>query len=234
MENVFVIKLGGSMISKSDDLLFDFNYMKNFYQIVKRLIEKDYKFFITVGGGYLMRKYRDLAREGGLNNDEQIHWIGTTVNNLNAEIVRATMADICEDRIFAYEDYYGAKEIVFNKPVIVGGGGRAGHSGDVDAMVIAKRLGVKTIISLKNIDAVYSADPKKFPEAVKLEELTWDEYLEIIGTREHLPGANFPIDPIASLEAQKTGRKFIILGGDDLQNFENAVQGLNFRGSTVY
>jgi len=234
MDKILVIKLGGSIISKSDDLLFDFDYLKKFYNSLNKLIKQDYKFFVVVGGGFVMRKYRDLVKQGGITEDSQIHWIGTAINNLNAEIVRAAMSDICGDRIFAYEDYYKEEKILFSKPVIIGGAGRAGHSGDVDAVLIAKRLGVQTIISLKNIDAVYSSDPRIEPEAQKLKDVTWEKYLDVIGTNEHLPGANFPIDPIASADAQKSNKKFIIISGYDLLNFENVVLGLDFKGSTVY
>lgn len=232
--STYVIKLGGSMVSKSEDVLIDFEYLKNFRKAVEKFISEDNKLFVVLGGGYMMRKLRDMAKQAGVKKDMDLHWIGTTWNNVNAEIVRAYMADICNARIFAYEDFYDDEKIVFENPIIVGGGGRAGHSGDVDALLIAKRLKADKVISLKNIDAVYTADPKKDPNATKIDELTWDEYFKVIGYKqEHEPGGNYPIDPIASKDAKEAGVSFIVIGGDDLENFEKVLDGEEFVGSVI-
>lgn len=229
-----VVKLGGSMVSKSDKDLFDFLYVNKFGEVIRKYIEQDYRFFIVLGGGYLMRKYRDMAKEGGVEEPMQLHWIGTTVNVLHAEIVRATLHDISNERIYAYEDYYAEGPVKFEKSVIVGGGGRPGHSGDYDALAIAERVESDVVVSLKNIDGVYTADPKKDPSAKKIDKLSWQEYKEIIGFKtEHVPGGSFPIDPVTSLEAAELKKKFVILGGDDLSNFDNYLAGKDFVGSIV-
>ncbi|MBN1331448.1 hypothetical protein JW978_01015 [Candidatus Dojkabacteria bacterium] len=231
-----VVKLGGSMISKSEDKLIDFEYLARFKEVVEELITQDVRMFIVLGGGYLMRKYRDIAKAGGINETIQLHWIGTTSNNLNAEIVRAYMAELCNERIVAYEDYYDEKQIDFEegKSIIVGGGGRAGHSGDVDALLMAGKINVDTIISLKDIDGVYTADPKKDPSATRLDQLTWDEYFKIIGgKKEHEPGGNYPVDPIASAMAKEAGKNFIVISGSDLESFKNALIGKEYIGTIV-
>ncbi|MBD3351297.1 MAG: hypothetical protein GF364_07400 [Candidatus Lokiarchaeota archaeon] len=230
----FVIKLGGSMVSRDRDNLFDFDYLHRFSDSIRKLTKYNKKFFITLGGGYLMRMYRDMAKKGGIKEDLQLHWIGTTINNLHAEIVRAYMHEIANDRIVAYEDYYSDSKIEFERDIIVGGGGRAGHSGDVDALVAANKFNIDTIISLKNVDGVYTKDPKEYKDAKRLDSLSWDQYLEIIGNPEkHKPGANFPIDPIASRRAQKAKKQFIVISGEDLKNLENVIMDESFIGTIV-
>ncbi|MBD3280033.1 hypothetical protein GF389_00730 [Candidatus Dojkabacteria bacterium] len=231
-----VVKLGGSMISKSEDKMVDFEYLAKFKAVVEEAISNDVKLFVVLGGGYLMRKYRDLAKVGGIKEDMQLHWIGTTVNVLHAEIVRAYMHELCNERIAAYEDYYDEKKMAFEegKNVIVGGGESAGHSGDVDALLAAKKLGVDTIISLKDVDGVYTADPDKDPDATRLDKVSWDEYFEIIGGKtKHEPGGNYPVDPVASKKAQEAGKKFIVMAGEDLESFKNALLGKEYVGTLV-
>ena len=199
------------------------------------------KFFITVGGGHLMRQYRDLAVANGITDTTQLHWIGTTVNVLNAEVVRVSMEELADEGVYKYDDYYNDTKLEISKDagfgqrgVKVGGGGKPGHSGDVDSILAARKLGAKTIISLKNVDAVYTADPKIFPEATPLEKINWAEYLKIIGNPlEHKPGANYPIDPIASQMAIESGLKFIIIEGKDLSNFKNVLLEEKFKGTIV-
>lgn len=222
------------MVSKSEDKLVDFDYLKRFKSKLEGLIEDGFEFFIVLGGGYLMRKYRAMARAGGIEEDLQIHWIGTTCNLLNAEVVRAFLYPNSTERIVAYEDYYNEYKPEFTKPIIVGGGGRAGHSGDVDALVMANKLGIDTIVSLKDIDGVYSDDPDKNPNAKRIKKLTWDEYLNIIGNpQKHHPGASYPIDPIASRMAKESAKAFAVIGGEDLSNFERLMKGEEFNGSVV-
>ena len=98
----------------------------------------------------------------------------------------------------------------------------------------ARKLGSKTIISLKNIDAVYTGDPKTDPNAKPVEKISWKEYLDIIGNpTEHKPGANFPIDPIASRMAIESGLRFIVIGGKDMENFKKVLRGESFKGTIV-
>jgi len=231
-----VVKLGGSMISKSDDKLIDFEYLARFKKVVTEIVSHDIQMFIVLGGGYLMRKYRDLAKEGGISETIQLHWIGTTSNNLNAEVVRAYMAELCNERIVAYEAYFDPKRMTFEeeKSIIVGGGESAGHSGDVDALIAAQALDVDTIISLKDIDGVYTADPDKDPSATRLDELSWDKYFNIIGNKtQHEPGGNYPVDPIASKRAKDANKKFIVIAGGDLESFKNALIGKEYTGTLI-
>lgn len=234
MSQTYTIKLGGSMVSPSHDCLFDFPYAKRLKELLETHTKNGDKFFLAVGGGVLMRQYRDLAMANGITDTNQLHWIGTTINVLNAEVVRVSMGELADEGVYKYNDYYDETKLEIQKGIKVGGGGKPGHSGDVDSILAAIKLGSKVIISLKNIDAVYTADPKIFPEATPLEHLTWKEYLDIIGNPvEHTPGANFPIDPVASHMAVEHGLKFIVIAGRDLDNFDKVLKGEKFHGTVI-
>lgn len=236
MNKVLIIKLGGSLVSDSDQKPFDFSYLEDLSSIVQEYVRQNWGFAISVGGGYMMRKLKDMAKVAGVKDEKQLHWIGTTYNNVNAEIVRAYMYEICNSRIVAYEDYYEEGRIKFEKgkSVIVGGGGRAGHSGDMDALIMAEELGADTIISLKNIDGVYTSDPRKDPSAARLDRISWEEYFKIIGWKTtHEPGGNYPIDPITAYDAEKQGKEFVIINGEDLENFKKVLEGQEFIGTIV-
>ncbi len=235
MPQTYVIKLGGSIVSPNLDIFFDFDYLKRLRECLEDNIQQGDKFFFVLGGGSTMRHYRDLAITAGLTDHNQLHWIGTTVNVLHAEIVRAYFHELADDGVYKYEDYYDENPLIIKKSFKIGGGGRPGHSGDVDAVCAAKKCKAAAIISLKNIDAVYSADPKKDNNAVKVDELSWQEYLNVIGNPdEHTPGANYPIDPIAAKDAQTHHLKFIICDGWNLENFKNILNNKPFDGSTIY
>lgn len=236
MSKQIVIKLGGSLLSHGEDNIFDFGYLEKLKAVLTDPGLDENKYFLAIGGGYTMRKYRDLAREAGIKSDIEIHWVGTTVNVLHAYLVKAYLNEIADDEVIKYEDYYESDRNKFQvtKRVKIGGGGRPGHSGDVDAILAAEKLGADTVISLKNVDGVYEADPKMNPEAKRLDEITWSEYLEIIGGKKvHEPGGNYPIDPVASQMGEERNLKFVILAGDDLPNFLNYLKGESYKGTVV-
>ncbi len=234
MSKTIVVKLGGSLVSPSNEKLFDFNYLKDLKKILLPLFDKGYKFFFILGGGSLMRMYRDQAREAGITKDNDLHWIGTTVNVLHAQIFRAFFSEFADEEIIKFEDYYQEGPINIEKSIKAGGGGRPGHSGDVDAVRVALKSNADYILSLKNIDYIYTADPKFFPEATPINQLNWDEYMEIIGNpSKHPPGGNFPVDPIASKMAKENKLKMIIMSGWDIQNVENFLLDKEYKGSVI-
>lgn len=229
-----VIKLGGSMISSNPETLFDEKYLLELKALLMRINAVDQsKFFLACGGGSIMRKYRDAMVRAGITNETDIHWVGTTVNVVNAMVVKAIFEGVSDEDVLKFEEYYADTPLLIKNIVKTGGGGRPGHSGDVDAILAAKRLGADIVYSIKNVDGVYTADPRKDPSAKRLDKLTWVDYLNIIGNpTKHSPGGNYPIDPVASEMARNEGIKFIIIGSD-LNNFENALSGEAFIGSTV-
>jgi uridylate kinase len=234
MSQTYVIKLGGSIVSPSPEKVFDFEYLNKLRHCLEPRITGGDKFFIVLGGGSTMRRYRDLAIAAGLTDQEQLHWIGTTINVLHGEIVRAFWHDIADDGVYKYEDYYNDEPITIKKSIKIGGGGRPGHSGDVDAIRVAQKCQTSVVISLKNIDAVYSADPNIDPQATKIKDMNWQTYLEVIGNPTlHTPGANYPIDPIAANDAKNAGIKVIICSGWDLENLTEIFKVNDFKGTTI-
>ncbi|MCA9385581.1 hypothetical protein KC717_02950 [Candidatus Dojkabacteria bacterium] len=232
MNKPIVVKLGGSVVSR-EGVLFDFEYLTQLRAIVEKRIEQDDSFCFILGGGATMRHYRDLAKAAGITERDQ-HWIGTTVNVLHAEIARSFFSDIAEERPVIYEQYYDDKHIDMKKPLLFGGGGRPGHSGDVDAILMADKVGATTVVSFKNIDYLYTADPKTDPKAEKVIEATWEEYFSIIGNKDsHEPGGNYIVDPVASKMASERNYRFVILEGTNLENIENYFNGEDFSGSVI-
>ncbi len=57
------------------------------------------------------------------------------------------------------------------------GTGHPFFSTDTAAALRAAEIGADAILLAKNIDGVYSADPKKNPEAVRFDEISYDEVL---------------------------------------------------------
>ena len=65
------------------------------------------------------------------------------------------------------------------KVVVFGGGvGSPFFTTDTGAVLRAALIGADAVLLAKNVDGVYSADPKKDPNAVRFDSLTYEEVLE--------------------------------------------------------
>lgn len=242
MPNITVIKIGGSLLSKSDEVLFDFEYVYKLKELLLELIQKqNCKFIINVGGGFITRKYQHLASDKGEKDQIDLHRIGIATTNLNAELFHSICSDIATDNVIRYKEYdefidglTNPESVWQHKSLIVMSASQPGKSNDWNALEVAIRLKIGTVIDVKDVDAVYSADPKKVKDAVKIPQLSWDQYLQIIGNpTEHLPGANYPVDPIAARTAKEHAIRFKVISGKFFSNIRAAILEQEFSGSTI-
>jgi uridylate kinase len=229
-ENTFIINLGGSLIVPDE---VDVNFLKSFREIIIQQIEdKNQKFVFITGGGKICRKY-NLAAESIANDltDEDKDWLGIHATRLNAHLIRTIFRNYAYPRINTnphdLEDFYKCKE-----PIIIAAGWRPGFSTDYDAVLLAKYLGIGKIINLSNIDYIYDKDPNEFPEAKKVEEISWDE-LQKMTVTEWSPGMNAPFDPVATKFANEENLELVTMSGRNLDNFKNYLNSEKFEGSVV-
>jgi predicted uridylate kinase len=230
-----IIKLGGSVISHSNKTI-DFNYLREFRDMLKEQILLNRRFVVVSGGGQNSREVIKHAREeGNITSESALHSIGTAVNTMNAEVIRAFLGDdIAEDHVWKYQDKDNLQDLKYIKPIAVAGGFEPGKSGDWVALRVAQALSSYRIYNLKMVDGVYTEDPKENPEAEYISEITWKDYLELIGNpANHEPGGSYPVDPIAAKEAQELGATYYILKANDFDNIEKALNGEDFHGTKI-
>jgi uridylate kinase len=102
--------------------------------------------------------------------------------------------------------------------IIACGSGNPYFSTDTAAVLRAAELGTEVVLFAKNIDGVYSADPKKDPNAVKYDEIKYDDII-------HHDLA--VIDSTASTFGRDNKLPILIFGLNDPENIYRAVNGEN-------
>jgi uridylate kinase len=90
----------------------------------------------------------------------------------------------------------------------------------------------KKVINLSNIEYVYDKDPKKYPEAKKIERSSWGEFRKLLPT-EWISGLNSPFDPVAAKKAQELGIEVAIMNGRNIENLKNYLEGKEFKGTII-
>jgi len=232
MSKTYVIKIGGSILSLKDDT-FNFEQaikLKDFFSSVIG----DNKYILITGGGFLARNYQQLLKTKNYSDYDQ-HYIGTVACNMNAVMLRSVFGDLAEDKILGLGDLSANTPVEVSKRFLIAGAGDPGPSSDWDATWMAKRTGANSVITLKDVDGVYSADPDKYTNAKRLDNVTWDEYIQIIGNANvHIPGGNLPVDPIAARMAKENNIKFYVVDGNDFTNLKNLLSCGEYKGTQIY
>ncbi len=226
--NTFVLSLGGSLIVPDK---IDTHFLSDFHDFIRyQVSEKKRRFFIAVGGGSIMRSYRDSAKAVRTSmSNKDLDWLGIHATRLNAQLLRTIFVDIAEPRIIKHFEII----IKTSRPVTLAAGWKPGHSTDYCAVTLCRDYGVGEVINMTNVDQVYDKDPRVYSDAKPIQDITWASYRKIVGD-EWIPGLNTPFDPIASQLAQQVKLTVKILNAGDFRNLENALDHKPFHGTTIH
>ncbi|MBQ6926930.1 MAG: UMP kinase [Oscillospiraceae bacterium] len=182
-----VIKISGEALAGDKKTGFDFELISSVCAILKRAAEQGVQIGIVIGGGNFWRGVKDGAGKVERVNADRMGMLATCMNciavcdvlrQLGAKARVMTAVDIMGvgeryDTRRAIE-YLEAGEIV----LFAGGSGAPFFSTDTAAALRACEIHADAILLAKNIDGVYSADPRKDPAAVKFDRISYDEVLE--------------------------------------------------------
>jgi uridylate kinase len=183
---------------------------------------------IITGGGKICRRYQDKGQEVKDLTQDELDWIGIYSTRFNAEFVKTLFGELAEENIILDPTL----PLDFKKAIVLGGGWKPGWSTDYDAVLLGKQLNAKKIINLSNIDYAYDKDPNKFPDAKKIETISWGEYRALI-PEEWNPGLSTPFDPIASKMAEAEKMTVYILNGKNIANLEKCLNDEEFLGTKI-
>jgi uridylate kinase len=229
---MIVISLGGSILVPDEadiDLIVAYRALLHEYTAIA-----GNRAIVVVGGGGPARRYqsayRALADRVGTDPEDADaqDWIGIAATRLNAELLRQSLGSLCQDPVVC--DPTG--EFSFTGSVLVGAGWKPGFSTDYDAVLLAERFGAESVVNLSNIAQVYTADPRTNPEATPLAEVTWNEFLPLVGDS-WKPGSNLPFDPVATRKAAELGLRVIAANGREIENTRAILRGEQFFGTTI-
>ncbi len=179
-----LLKLSGEAISNGKEGILNFDYIEQIAEIIKKCMASGVQFGIIVGAGNIWR-----GRSGGKMDRVKADHMGMIATCINAIALQEAFirCGIDTDVMTSVEMKAFAKMFVRDdainalnsgKVVIFGGGlGIPFVSTDTAAVVRAAEIGADVVLMAKNIDAIYTADPRKDPNAEKISEITYKEIL---------------------------------------------------------
>lgn len=203
-------------------------FLANFKTLILDYISRGFRFVMIAGGGKTARRYQAAGNEVTPLTKDDMDWLGIHTTRLNAHLLRSVFVNEAHPRLITNPH----EDMDWKESVLIGAGWRPGCSTDYDAVLIAKNLSIKKLINLSNIDYVYTDDPRKNPDAQKIESIEWKDFRKLI-PEEWDPGLSSPFDPVAARESEKMGLEVVILNGNDVNNLRAYLENQPFAGTKI-
>ena len=181
-----LIKISGEALSGGKGTGFDFGFVTSVCESVKQSLAQGAQVGIVIGGGNFWRGVKDGAGKVERVSADRMGMLATAMNCLAVgDVFRQCGVDA---RVMTAVDIQGVGErhdvrkaieyLESGKVVLFAcGTGHPFFSTDTASVLRAAEIGADAILLAKNIDGVYSADPRKDPSAVKFDEISYTEVL---------------------------------------------------------
>jgi uridylate kinase len=92
------------------------------------------------------------------------------------------------------------------------------------ATLVAEAWRSDLIIKASDQEGIYTADPRKHPDAKLLSTVSYATVVEILGGK-HSPGIHSIVDPIAVQRIAKNRLRLVVVKGDNPENVIRAING---------
>ena len=217
-----LLKLSGEALARESEGIYNHGFIDEIAKVVKKCIDCGVEIGVVVGAGNIWR-----GRQG-VNMDrvraDHMGMLATSINALALKdaFIRAGMdAEVLSSvnmppfaSIFTKRT---AIEMLEKKIVIFAGGlGLPYFSTDTAAVHRAAEIEADMVLFAKNIDAIYTADPRLDPTAVKLDKISYADMLA--------KGLK-AMDSTATAFAMENNIPILCFGLADPENIYRAVMG---------
>lgn len=218
-----LLKLSGEALAKGTDDILNHEYIDEVAGVIKKCVDAGAEVAIIVGAGNIWR-----GRSGGKmdrTRADSMGMLATCINSLalqdafcNAGLDARVMSAVQMDKFAELYTADKARRHLDKKRVVIFacGLGSPYFSTDTPSVIRAMEIGADALLLAKNVDYLYTADPKLDPSAEKIEETT---YTEIVNNRLHA------IDLTAAVLAEDSGMPTVMFGLDKSENIYRAIMG---------
>ena len=182
-----LLKLSGEALMGAEPFGIDPSVLDRIATEIKELVEQGVQVGVVIGGGNLFRG--EKLANAGMNRvaGDHMGMLATVMNSLamqdalerirvGTRVMSAiSLTGVCEDydRRFALRFMKAGQVVIFTA-----GTGNPFFTTDTAACLRGIEIDADVILKATKVDGVYSADPHKDPDAVRYENLTYNEALQ--------------------------------------------------------
>ncbi|MEM1586334.1 MAG: UMP kinase [Candidatus Bathyarchaeia archaeon] len=214
-----VIRVGGSVLASPPNP----NLMHKYANLIRDLRIRGHEIAVVVGGGKMAREFIELARSLGLSEQEQDE-LAISVSRLFAQALSMKVGGYQWREVPA--TIKDAIRILSERGIVIMGGIRPGMTTDAVAALVASEAGADLIIKATDQEGIFTKDPKKYPDAEKLDEIKFDDLEKILSENRHRAGIHQIIDPEAIRILREKRIKTVVVNGFNPENVLLAVSGM--------
>lgn len=181
-----MLKVSGEALAGEARRGLDFSIIDSVCEAIKSCVQEGVQVGLMVGAGNFWRGVKDGADKMQRSHADAMGMLGTVMNSIavadalvrhgvDARVLCAVeMNKFCEYFTRDTADRYlnEGKVVIF-----AGGTGNPYFSTDTGVVLRGVEIEADAILMAKNVDAIYSADPNKDPNAVRYSRVTYDEVL---------------------------------------------------------
>ena len=218
-----LLKLSGEALSKGTESIINFEIIAEVAEKIKKCVAMGVQVAIVVGGGNIWRG--KTGTQISRTRSDHIGMLATVINSLaiatgieNSGLKAVTMTAVPMQQIAEVYVRDKADEYLKNGKVVIiaCGTGSPFFSTDTAAVLRAVELDADVALFAKNIDGVYTADPKKVPNAKKLDCISYNDIIK---------NDLKVIDSTAAAMGRENNLPILIFGLDNPENIVHAVSG---------
>ena len=182
-----LLKISGEALAGDQRRGLDFEIVNSVCRVIKTCVDEGVQLGLVIGGGNFWRGVKDGADKMQRSHGDAMGMLATVMNaiavgdalekhGVDARVLSAVeMNKFCEYFTRDTADRYlnEGKVVIF-----AAGTGNPYFSTDTGAVLRGVEIEADAILMAKNVDAIYSADPKKDPNAIRYTKLTYNQVLE--------------------------------------------------------
>ena len=181
-----LLKVSGEALAGEKRRGLDFDIVNALCDSIKECVDMGVQIGLVIGAGNFWRGVKDGADKMQRSHADAMGMLGTVMNAiavadaLDKHGVDARVLSAVEMNKFAEYFTRDTAERYLNDGKVVlfaAGTGNPYFSTDTGAVLRGVEIEADAILMAKNVDAIYSADPAKDPNAVKYTYLTYGEAL---------------------------------------------------------
>lgn len=213
-----VIRVGGSVAATPVNP----QLISRYVEMLGSLKAEGHQLAVVVGGGALAREFIRIARELGLKEEDQDD-LAISVSRLFAQLFVKKLGDLsCGKVSTSLEE---AVQCLAQGKIAVLGGLKPGMTTDTVAALLAQHVGADLLVKATDQEGIYTKDPRRHPDAVKLDKLKFEELPQVLSEKKHHAGIHQIIDPEAAKLLKTQRIKVLVLNGFKPENILLAVKG---------
>ena len=181
-----LLKVSGEALAGKEGTGLDFSILHSVCASIKECVDMGVQVGLVIGGGNFWRGVKNGAGKLQRSHGDAMGMLATVMNAiavadvLEQHGIDARVLTAVEMHKFAEYFTRDTAERYLNEGKVVlfaAGTGNPYFSTDTGAVLRGVEIEADAILMAKNVDAIYSADPNKDPNAVRYTDLTYGEAL---------------------------------------------------------